>query len=82
MIEKQAPKKPSSIEKVCHDSECAERISLLEPDQLNLFKTFTYCPYCAEELMLICQNCREQLNSFEYKYCPWCGSEFKDPEGK
>ena len=73
------PAKPSSIEKMCHDSECAEKIASLRPEHANLFKTFTYCPYCAEELMLICQTCKEQLNSSEYKYCPWCGSRFSDP---
>jgi predicted RNA-binding Zn-ribbon protein involved in translation (DUF1610 family) len=69
----------SSIEKICHDSDCAEKIGHLKVEQQNLFKTFTYCPYCAEELMLVCQSCREQLNSSEFKYCPWCGVKFDDP---
>jgi uncharacterized CHY-type Zn-finger protein len=29
-------------------------------------------------LVLICQNCREQLDSTEYRYCPWCGVKFTD----
>jgi predicted RNA-binding Zn-ribbon protein involved in translation (DUF1610 family) len=70
--------KPSAIEKICHDNECSDRIASLSPEHASLFKTFTYCPYCAEELTLVCQNCREQLNSNEYKFCPWCGAEFID----
>ncbi|MDR3205385.1 MAG: hypothetical protein LBV23_11725 [Deltaproteobacteria bacterium] len=68
--------KTSVIEKICHDNDCSEKISSLSPEYSTLFKTFTFCPYCAEELTLICQNCREQLNSSEYKFCPWCGVKF------
>ncbi|MDR1050570.1 MAG: hypothetical protein LBP95_05710 [Deltaproteobacteria bacterium] len=75
-------KPASSIEKICQDSECSERISALNPDQQKLFKTFTYCPYCAEELTFICHSCREQLNSSDYKFCPWCGAQFDDAELK
>jgi predicted RNA-binding Zn-ribbon protein involved in translation (DUF1610 family) len=71
--------KTSSIEKICHDSDCAEKIASLAHDQVALFKKFTYCPFCSEELILICQNCREQLDSAEYRYCPWCGVKFTDP---
>jgi predicted RNA-binding Zn-ribbon protein involved in translation (DUF1610 family) len=81
MLEKTAPRS-SSIEKICHDSECAERISSLKPEFANVFKTFTYCPFCAEELMLVCQSCKEQLNSNEYKFCPWCGAKFVDSDPK
>jgi predicted RNA-binding Zn-ribbon protein involved in translation (DUF1610 family) len=80
-LEKQTSK-TSSIEKICHDSECTEKISSLRPEHANLFKTFTFCPYCAEELMLICQSCKEQLNSNEYKYCPWCGAKFVEIDPK
>ncbi|MDR1546413.1 MAG: hypothetical protein LBU12_06840 [Deltaproteobacteria bacterium] len=73
-------RKLSSIEKICHDSECSEKIASLKPEHVTLFKTFTYCPYCAEELTLVCQSCREQLNSSEFKYCPWCGVNFADAE--
>lgn len=69
--------KVSSIEKICHDSECCEKIAELTPEFQALFKKFTYCPFCAEELTLICHNCREQLNSTEYKFCPWCGVKFE-----
>jgi uncharacterized protein with PIN domain len=74
--------KASSIEKICHDGECADKISNLSPEHANLFKTFTYCPYCAEELTLVCQSCKEQLNSSEYKYCPWCGAKFLEIDAK
>jgi predicted RNA-binding Zn-ribbon protein involved in translation (DUF1610 family) len=67
----------SVIEKVCHDNECTEKILNLPPDQASLFKTFVYCPYCAEELTLICQSCREELNSQDFKFCPWCGVKFE-----
>ncbi|MDR3154488.1 MAG: hypothetical protein LBW85_09555 [Deltaproteobacteria bacterium] len=70
--------KTSSIEKTCHDNECIEKIAALPTDQAALFKKFTYCPFCAEELVLICQNCREQLDSSEYKFCPWCGVKFDE----
>ena len=76
MLDKNSNPKNSSIEKICHDSECADKISNLKPEFSNLFKTFTYCPYCAEELTLVCQSCKEQLNSGENKYCPWCGAKF------
>ncbi|MDR1039413.1 MAG: hypothetical protein LBR80_04465 [Deltaproteobacteria bacterium] len=72
--------KTSAIEKTCHDNECVEKIASLPTDQATLFKRFTYCPYCAEELVLICQNCREQLDSTEYKFCPWCGVKFIDDQ--
>jgi predicted RNA-binding Zn-ribbon protein involved in translation (DUF1610 family) len=68
--------KTSTIEKICHDNECSEKIAGLRADQLELFKKFTYCPFCSEELILICHNCREQLNSTDYRYCPWCGVKF------
>jgi predicted RNA-binding Zn-ribbon protein involved in translation (DUF1610 family) len=71
--------KSNAIEKMCHDTDCAEKISHLNPEQQKLFNTFTYCPYCAEELMLICHSCREQLNGNEFKYCPWCGVKFDEP---
>jgi predicted RNA-binding Zn-ribbon protein involved in translation (DUF1610 family) len=72
--------KTSTIEKMCHDSDCAEKINHLKPEQQKLFNTFTYCPYCAEELMLVCHSCREQLNGNEFKFCPWCGVKFEDPQ--
>ncbi|MDR1608927.1 MAG: hypothetical protein LBT38_11045 [Deltaproteobacteria bacterium] len=68
----------SVIEKICHESECAEKIATLSSDEHNLFKTFTYCPYCAEELSLVCQACKEELNNNEYKFCPWCGAKFQE----
>ncbi|MDR2349694.1 MAG: hypothetical protein LBF41_03560 [Deltaproteobacteria bacterium] len=68
--------KISSIEKVCHDNECGEKIAALSPEQRELFKRFTFCPYCAAELILICENCREQLNGTDFRYCPWCGVKF------
>jgi predicted RNA-binding Zn-ribbon protein involved in translation (DUF1610 family) len=74
--------KPSSIEKICHDGDCNEKIAALNPEQTKLFKTFTFCPYCAEELTLICQTCREQLSSNEFKFCPWCGAKFDEPDTK
>ncbi|MDR2353503.1 MAG: hypothetical protein LBF22_10180 [Deltaproteobacteria bacterium] len=70
--------KISSIEKICHDSECAEKISALTPDYATLFKKFTYCPFCSEELVRICQNCKEELDSADYKFCPWCGAKFAE----
>jgi predicted RNA-binding Zn-ribbon protein involved in translation (DUF1610 family) len=79
--------KTSTIEKTCHDNECIEKIASLQTslqnhqtDQAALFKKFTYCPFCAEELVLICQNCREQLDSTEYKFCPWCGVRFVEDQ--
>ena len=66
----------SSVDKVCQEADCAEKIAGLSPEQKELFKTFTYCPYCAEEMTLICNSCHEQLNSADYKFCPWCGAEF------
>jgi predicted RNA-binding Zn-ribbon protein involved in translation (DUF1610 family) len=70
--------KTSVIEKICHDNDCAEKIAALSPDSYTLFKSFTYCPYCAEELSLVCQSCREELNNSEYKFCPWCGAKFEE----
>jgi predicted RNA-binding Zn-ribbon protein involved in translation (DUF1610 family) len=75
--------KTSAIEKICHDTDCCEKIAELPQDVQSEFKRFIYCPFCAEELTLICQHCREQLNSTEYKFCPWCGVKFEDgPEPK
>lgn len=65
-----------SIERICQDTECADKFTALTPEQRELFKTFTYCPYCAEEMTLVCSNCHEQLSSTDYKFCPWCGAKF------
>ncbi|MDR1081995.1 MAG: NOB1 family endonuclease [Deltaproteobacteria bacterium] len=72
--------KTSTIEKKCHDNECCEKIASLPTDQAALFKRFTYCPYCAEELMLVCHSCGEQLDNTDYKFCPWCGVKFLDEQ--
>jgi predicted RNA-binding Zn-ribbon protein involved in translation (DUF1610 family) len=72
--------KTSVIEKICQDSECSDKMAALSGDQIALFKKFTFCPFCAEELNLVCQNCREQLNSTDYKFCPWCGAKFVEPD--
>ncbi len=71
-------KTKASVDKVCQETDCAEKMAALTPEQKQLFKTFTYCPYCAEEMTLICNNCHEQLTSADFKFCPWCGSEFGD----
>ena len=68
---------PMRIEKICHDSDCAEKIAALSQEQADLCKTFVYCPYCAEELALVCPSCRETLQSGEFKFCPWCGQNFE-----
>jgi len=70
--------KSSSVDKVCQETDCAEKMAELSPEQKQLFKSFIYCPYCAEEMTLICNNCHEQLTSADFKFCPWCGSEFGD----
>ena len=71
-------KKSCSVDKVCQETDCAEKMAELSPEQKQLFKSFTYCPYCAEEMTLICNSCHEQLTSADFKFCPWCGSEFGD----
>jgi len=71
-------KKSSSVDKVCQETDCAEKMADLTSEQKQLFKSFTYCPYCAEEMTLICNTCHEQLTSADFKFCPWCGSEFGD----
>ncbi|MDR1873373.1 MAG: hypothetical protein LBS60_15855 [Deltaproteobacteria bacterium] len=68
------------IEKICHENDCADKIADLSPEEKKFFITFTFCPYCAEELSLICPACREELNNNDYKYCPWCGVKFADKE--
>ena len=70
-------KKICSVDKICQEADCSEKMGELTPEQRELFKTFTYCPYCAEEMTLICNSCQEQLNSADYKFCPWCGATFK-----
>ena len=66
------------IDKICQESECAEKMNGLDQGQQDLFKSFTYCPYCAEEMTLACHSCHEQLLSGDFKYCPWCGAEFEE----
>ncbi|KXS56234.1 MAG: hypothetical protein AMR96_03810 [Candidatus Adiutrix intracellularis] len=66
----------SSIDKICQETDCTEKIAELTPEQRNWFKSFTYCPYCAEEMTLVCHNCHEQLTSSDFKFCPWCGAGF------
>jgi predicted RNA-binding Zn-ribbon protein involved in translation (DUF1610 family) len=68
--------KPNAIEKNCRDSECREKLSSLTTDEMALFTKFTYCPFCSEELILVCQNCREELDNPDYHFCPWCGVKF------
>ncbi len=66
----------ATIDKVCQETDCSDKFSALDAGQKDLFKDFTYCPYCAEEMTLVCNQCHEQLNSSDYKYCPWCGAGF------
>lgn len=66
----------SSVDKTCQEHDCGEKMAGLTAEQKELFKCFTYCPYCAEEMTLVCNNCHEQLTSGDFKYCPWCGAEF------
>ncbi|MDR0881027.1 MAG: hypothetical protein LBP55_00555 [Candidatus Adiutrix sp.] len=73
-----AEKITSSVDKICLETDCGEKMATLTPDQRLLFKHFTYCPYCAEEMTLVCNNCHEQLTSADFKYCPWCGAEFSN----
>ena len=73
---KSVDKTTSSVDKMCQETDCAERMAGLNSEQKELFKSFTYCPHCAEEMALICSGCHEQLTSSGFKFCPWCGSEF------
>ncbi len=70
--------KTSSVDKVCQETDCADKMAELTPEQRELIKSFTYCPYCAEEMTLVCSSCNEQLTSAEFKFCPWCGDEFSN----
>ncbi len=64
------------VDKICQETDCSEKMAELSAEQRELFKTFTYCPYCAEEMTLVCNSCHEQLSSADYKFCPWCGAAF------
>ena len=67
----------SSVDKICQETDCTEKMGELTQEQRRLFKSFTYCPYCAEEMTLVCNNCHEQLASADFKFCPWCGAVFE-----
>ena len=67
----------SNMDKICQETDCSEKISELTPEQRYLFKKFTYCPYCAVEMTLVCNRCHEQLSSADFKFCPWCGALFE-----
>jgi uncharacterized Zn-finger protein len=68
----------SSIDKICQEADCSEKIGNLTPEQRELFKSFAHCPYCGGEMTLVCNHCHEELGSTEFKFCPWCGAEFSD----
>ena len=67
----------TSIDKICQETDCSEKMNELTPEERRLFKSFTHCPYCAEVMTLVCNGCHEQLNSADFKFCPWCGAAFE-----
>lgn len=68
----------SGLVKKCQETDCAERIAAMSPEQLQWFNSFTYCPFCAEELILVCGKCQEAVSSGDFKFCPWCGAALEE----
>lgn len=73
----QASKILSEKEKVCREHECEQQWGLLSPEAKAAFLTFVYCPYCSNELVIQCSNCHEQITDKDFKFCPWCGTNFE-----
>jgi hypothetical protein len=78
MIEEQKATKPTKLEKICLDNDCAEYWENLSGEIAQYTKDFVYCPFCSEELNLQCGACGEGLTSKDFKFCPWCGAEFEE----
>ncbi|MEW6263859.1 MAG: hypothetical protein AB1641_12360 [Thermodesulfobacteriota bacterium] len=66
------------VQKICLDNECATSWNSLPPEFAKYIREFVYCPYCSEELHLMCSACRESLANKDFKFCPWCGASFSD----
>lgn len=65
-------------EKVCQEQDCAEGWSGLSQELRDQCAVFSYCPFCANELVVRCSACGEALQGSEFNYCPWCGVEFEN----
>jgi uncharacterized CHY-type Zn-finger protein len=63
--------------KICRDVECEEKYNKLTDDARTSFLEFSYCPFCSNELVILCSSCRESLSDKDYNFCPWCGCQFE-----
>ncbi|MBW1709614.1 MAG: hypothetical protein JRG97_07195 [Deltaproteobacteria bacterium] len=68
----------AKTEKTCLDTQCQEVWQEFPEDFSKYTAKFVYCPICAEELHVQCSNCKEALANTEFKFCPWCGTEFEE----
>ena len=63
-------------EKACREPACEEQYGRLPAEAKAAFLAFNYCPFCANELVIQCSACHEQLSDKDYHFCPWCGTPF------
>ena len=64
-------------QKMCSDPKCREDWEELESVCGHKAGEFSYCPFCAEELSVLCSVCHEAVPDPYFRYCPWCGREFQ-----
>lgn len=65
-------------EKVCREEACTEQWEQLPPQVREHSGSFIYCPFCANEMIIRCSACGEELMDDKYHYCPWCGAHFAE----
>ncbi len=70
--------KPSRVERICLNNECAEKWSKLPEEIMKQARDFIYCPFCSEEMNLHCSVCQEPLSNKDFRFCPWCGCRFEE----
>ncbi len=64
-------------QKACQEEQCSEQWGNLSPELRDQCTSFTYCPFCANEMLIRCSACHEPLQDTNYKFCPWCGVSFE-----
>jgi hypothetical protein len=64
-------------EKSCQEEQCVEQWDSVPMELRGQCSSFTYCPFCANEMQTRCSACNEPIHDTSFKFCPWCGVGFE-----
>ena len=78
MAEEPSAVRKARKEKVCEEETCIDQWDDLPPAVRDNCATFVYCPFCANEMVIRCSACGENIHDFGFKFCPWCGAHFEE----